>query len=447
MKKLIFLIPALLYSIIALSQGITFENGTWQDVLKKAQQTGKPIFVEFFKTGSDSCEHMTKNVYILESVSKAYNEKFICYRMDAEKAEYAQLAKKLEISILPTFVFFNPDGMPFCISSGATSPRKFIAISDQAMELKYNGETLSSLEKKYEAKKDDLILLRSYIRKRSGMGLSNASLFDKYLQLIPADSCASETVLDLYYLEGKNLRINSLAYENLKKNAKKINESLGNVDYLLFSGVKNSVNDAALTNDEQTLAAAMTAYDLLSDQAKIMQKDELYMMYYDMTKDVDNYMKYAANYCKDYLMKISDAQIDRKNKESLQVVEDLIKAGSLPKSNEALINKTRNEAALAESNRIGNELNRLSMEAFDKTSDKKILKSALKWSERAMEILPDRPQFIDTNAKLLYKLGKTKEALAMEEEATNKTPKEDLFRYRIEETVYKMKNNEKFWKR
>jgi thioredoxin-related protein len=447
MKKILFLIPALLYSIITLSQGITFETGTWEETLKKAQQTGKPVFVEFYKTGSDSCEHMTKNVYSLETVGKAYNEKFISFRMDIDKAEYAKLAKKLEISTLPSFVFFNPDGMPFCISNGATIPRKFIAISDQAMELKYNAETLNSLEKKYEAKKDDPVLLRSYIRKRSSLGLSNASLFDKYLELMPEDNRTSETVLDLYYLEGKNLRINTVAYNNLKKNAAKINESLGNVDYLLFSSVKNTVNDAALTKDEQTLTAAMSANDQLSDSAKIMQKEELYMLYYDMTKDPDNYMKYAAGYCKNYLMKISDAQIDKKNKESLQVVEDLIKAGSLPKANEALINKTRSEAAFAESNRIGNELNRLSMEAFDKTSDNKILKAALKWSKRAMEILPDKPQFIDTYAKLLYKLGKTKEALAMEEEATNKTPKEDLFRYRIEETVYKMKNNEKFWKR
>ena len=445
MRKLLFLIPALLYSILALSQGISFENGTWEETLKKAQQTGKPIFVEFFKTGSDSCDHMTKNVYVLESVGKAYNNKFICFRMDVQKDEYAKLAKKLEISKLPSFVFVNPDGMPLCISNGATSPGRFIAISEQAMELKYNSETLSSLEKKYEAKKDDPVLLRSYIRKRSGIGLSNASLFDKYLQLIPEESRTSETMLDLYYLEGKNLRINTPAYDNLKKNAAKINESLGNVDYMLFCSIKNTVNDAALTKDEQALATAMSAFDQFPEQARVMQKDELYMMYYDMTKDVDNYMKYAASYCKNYLLKISDAQIEKKNKESLQVVEDLIKAGSLPISNEALITRTRNEATLAESNKIGNELNRLSMEAFDKSTDKALLKSSLKWSKRSMEILPDEPRFIDTYAKLLYKLGNVNDALLMEDEAIKKTPKEDLFRYRIEETVYKMKNGEKFW--
>lgn len=447
MKKLIFLIPALLYSILAISQGITFENGTWEETLKKAQQTGKPIFVEFFKTGSDSCEHMSKNVYVLESVGKTYNNMFICFRMDVQKDEYAKLAKKFEISTLPSFVFFNPDGIPFCISKGATSPGRFIAISDQAMEIKYNSETLSSLEKKYEAKKDDPVLLRSYIRKRSGLGLSNVSLFDKYLQLIPEENRTSETMLDLYYLEGKNLRINTLAYDNLKKNAAKINESLGNVDYFLFCGIKNTVNDAALTKDEQAFTTAMSTFDQFPEKARIMQKDELYMMYYDMTKDVDNYMKYAANYCKNYLLKITDAQIEKKNKESLQVVEDLIKAGTLPISNEALIKRTRNDAAFAENNKIGNELNRLSMEAFDKNSDKAFLKSALKWSKRSMEILPDEPRFIDTYAKLLYKQGNVKEALLMEDEAMNKTPKEDVFRYRIEETVYKMKNGEKFWQK
>jgi thioredoxin-related protein len=446
MKKLLLFIPALLFSMSGFSQGISFENGTWKEALEKAQQTGKPIFVEFFKTGSDSCDHMTKYVFSLESVGKAYNDKFICFRMDVEKAEYVEVAKKLEISTLPSYVFFNADGLPFCKSIGATNPKNFIAVSEQAMELKYNSETLSSLEKKYEAKKDDPVLLRSYIRKRSGIGLSNASLFDKYLLLIPEENRTSETVLDLYYLEGKNLRLNSIAYDNLKKNAAKINESLGNVDFLLFCGIKNTVNDAALTKDEQSLATAMSAYDELPKQARSMQKDELYMMYYEMTKDADNYMKFAASYCKNYLMKISDNEIREKNKASLQVVEDLIKSGTLPKSNDALITKTRNEAALSESNRIGNELNRLSLDAFNKTSDKDLLKSALKWSKRSIEILPDKPQFIDTNAKILYKLGKVKDALSKEEEAISKTPKDDIFQNRIEETIYKMKAGEKFWK-
>jgi len=446
MKKLLFIIPAFLFSMFGFSQGIAFENGTWKEVLEKAQQKNKPIFVEFYTTGSDSCKMMSIQIFPLESVGRVYNENYICYQIDAEKGEGAEMAKKYGLTSFPTYIFFNVDGTPFCASAKAMSAANFIGVSDKALQIMYDSKPMDAYEKEYAEKKDDPGFLRHYINKRSSIGLSNAFLFDKYLKLIPEEERTSLTVIRLYKDEGQFLRVNSVAFENLQKNGPKINETLGTVNFLLYTAIKNSISDAAETKDEQLLTTAMLACDQLPMQDLPMQKDELYMMYYERTGEADNYLKYATNYCKDYLMKISDATIEEKNKASVQNIEQMINSGAIPLKDSTFINKMKNQAAHSESNKIGNELDRLSLEAFDKTSDKKILKNALKWSERSMEILPDNTQFMDTYAKLLYKLGKNKDAIAKEEEALEKTPKEDILRNRIEETLFKMKAGEKIWK-
>jgi thioredoxin-related protein len=446
MKKILFIIPAFLLSMYGFSQGINFEHGTWQEILDKANQVNKPIFVEFYSTESDSCKLMDTQVFSNRSVGAVYNENFISYQIDAEKGEGIEMAKKYGLIAFPTYIFFNSEGEPFCASSKLMPAGSLINVSNKALQIMYDSKPLDEYEKEYAEKKDNPGFLKQYINKRSSLGLSNAFLFDPYLKLLPEEERTSLTVVNLYKNEAQYLRINSLAFENLQKNGSKINEILGTVNFLLFDGIKNSINDAAALKDEQTLASAMLAYDQLPQQDLPMLKDELYMMYYEQTGETDKYMEYACNYCSDHLMKISDAAIKEKNEASVQVVEQMIKAGSLPTSDSGLIAKMKDQAANSESNKVSNKLNKLSIDALEKTSDKKVLNKALKWSERSMEIVPGNTQFMDTYAKLLYKLGKDKVAIAKEEEVYNKIPKEDIFRNRVEETLFKMKAGEKIWK-
>jgi thioredoxin-related protein len=446
MKKILFIIPVFLFSMYGFSQGINFEHGFWKEILGKANQVNKPIFVEFYTKESDSCKLMDVQVFSNKSVGAVYNENFVSYQIDVEKGEGIEMAKKYGVRTFPTYIFFNMNGEPFCASSKVMPADNLIDVSNKALQIMYDSKPLDDYEKDYDKKKDNPDFLKQYINKRSSLGLSNAIIFDQYLKLLPEEERTSLTVVNLYKNEGQYLRINSLAFKNLQKNGPKINEILGTVNLLIFNGIKNSINDAAVLKDKQTLASAMAAYDQLSQKDLPMLKDELYMMYYGQTGETTKYMEYACNHCRNYLMKISDAAIKEKNDTSVQVVEQMIKAGSLPTSDSILIAKLKDQAANSESNKVGNKLNNLSIDALEKTSVKKVLKKALKWSKRSMEIVPDNTQFMDTYAKLLYKLGKDKVAIAKEEEVYNKIPKEDIFRNRVEETLFKMKAGEKIWK-
>ena len=109
MKKHSIIISALLISILGFSQGIRFEHGSWKEVLEKARQTNKPIFLNVYKSWSVPCKKMNNEVFPLAEVGNVYNANFICYQLDAEKGEGMEIAKKYNIDMYPSYLFINKD--------------------------------------------------------------------------------------------------------------------------------------------------------------------------------------------------------------------------------------------------------------------------------------------------------------------------------------------------
>jgi len=107
MKKQIITIVTLLFSLLAFSQGIQFEHGTWKEVPQKAQQTDKPIFIDVYTSWCGPCKMMSQNVFPLVEVGKAYNVNFICYQVDAEKGDGIEISKKYGVRAFPTYLFLN----------------------------------------------------------------------------------------------------------------------------------------------------------------------------------------------------------------------------------------------------------------------------------------------------------------------------------------------------
>lgn len=102
--------PAENNTITSADTGILFFNGTWKEAVAEATKLNKPIFVDAYTTWCSPCKAMEKNIFPLAEVGKYYNEHFISYRMDVEKGEGIDFAKKYTITGYPSFLFFNADG-------------------------------------------------------------------------------------------------------------------------------------------------------------------------------------------------------------------------------------------------------------------------------------------------------------------------------------------------
>jgi dipeptidyl aminopeptidase/acylaminoacyl peptidase len=78
---------------------------------------------------------------------------------------------------------------------------------------------------------------------------------------------------------------------------------------------------------------------------------------------------------------------------------------------------------------------------FMHSNDKATLKKALRWEKIVVELYPKDPEYLDTYANLLYKLGRKEEALIWEEKALMLAPSKSEFEANFE----KMKKREPTW--
>lgn len=109
MYKNVLGILILLISFGQLSaQGIDFMEGSWKEVVEKAQKEDKLIYMDAFAVWCGPCKMMAKNIFPDPQVGEKYNELFVNYSVDAEKGEGIDLAKQYKVTAYPTHLYINP---------------------------------------------------------------------------------------------------------------------------------------------------------------------------------------------------------------------------------------------------------------------------------------------------------------------------------------------------
>ena len=88
--------------------GIPFEKGSWNEVIRKAGEQHKLVFVDFYTEWCGPCLNMAENVFTLPDVGQFYRDHFVCVQVDAEHGEGVSLAKKYAIHAYPTYCFIDP---------------------------------------------------------------------------------------------------------------------------------------------------------------------------------------------------------------------------------------------------------------------------------------------------------------------------------------------------
>ena len=447
MKNLSLIVSALLISIAGFSQGIRFENGTWAEVLAKAKQSNKPVFIDVYTSWCAPCKKMSNEVFPLAEVGKVYNANFICYQIDAEKGEGIEIAKKYDVKAYPTYLFVKADGVLFSRSMSSIDADAFIGISKKALMDLNDPKSLTEWEKEYILKRNDTVFLKKYIGKRMELGLSFATQFDNYLQLMPEKNRTSNYVANLYYELEKHLKIYSFAYSNLAKNINKFNVKYAKIiDQELEAGIMNTLGEAAESKDEQLLKNVMTTFDQLPQLPNLKDKEVLYMQYYEKTGEFEKCLQHGIDFCNNTIMKMSPDSIFKKDEMYLQMLEKRFVSGEMSQNEQDQIVALRKFMAHSERDKYSGYLAGIANMVFGSVSDVNTLQNALSWTARSLELKPNTPRIMDLYANLLYKLGRKTEAIAKESEALEIAKKTNADSKAYEETLRKMNSGEKTWK-
>jgi len=108
--KSFFIIALLLISLRATANEIQFTKGSYSEVLAKAKAENKVLMVDFYTDWCKWCVELEKKVYTNAEVADFANKNQINWKIDAEKGEGIELAKKFKVSGYPTIVFVDANG-------------------------------------------------------------------------------------------------------------------------------------------------------------------------------------------------------------------------------------------------------------------------------------------------------------------------------------------------
>ena len=141
---------AVILPLSSFAQGVDFKELTMQEALALAGKEKKMIFIDFYTTWCGPCKMMSSEVISQEQVGTYFNRVFVNMKVDAEKGEGVELAKKYQVRAYPTFVVLRADGTEVYRTSGARPAEEFIDKIRKGIDPKWSPEGLARRYKKGE---------------------------------------------------------------------------------------------------------------------------------------------------------------------------------------------------------------------------------------------------------------------------------------------------------
>lgn len=457
--SLILLVPMFMCA----QEGIKFEQSlTWQQVLQKAKDENKFIFVDCYATWCGPCKYMDKSVYPLENVGNYYNDKLISVKVQMDTSKYdndfikgwyadASLIKsKYNVSAFPTYLFFSPDGRIVHRDVGAMGPDYLIAAASDA--LNSDKQYYTALDR-YRRDKLDLPYLKALARNVNRVEGKDAAqkIANDYIRRLPTDSLFTKDNIQLmteftnsskdkgFIIFRDSSRRISITDETVSAETCKsiVLEIIYKEEIKPYSTVKNGKPDWKL------IKTNLNKYGPLGIEALERYKPGIIFK-----TEIEPALKINSDWHK--ILTLINKQKLGRNAEFVvgSTVVYYINAVSYYKTEKNCKNLIAAADYYADSFPTylnANALNTWAWTLFEHSKEKDELKKALEWSKRSNELEPSDPDYIDTYANILYKLGLVKEAIIWQKKAIQQLEIKGFKKVAIQQNLEKMRKGEKTW--
>ena len=380
--------------------GINFIEGlTWDQILKKAKEENKFIFVDCYATWCKPCKEMDKFVYTNDSLGSIVNSRFISVKiqMDTAKNDNAQVkewyadAKRMRlnynVTAFPTYLFFSAEGKIIHKSLGYKKIARFAELASDA----------SNPDRQYYTRLD--------VFNFGKLQYSSMPYLANYAAII-GDK------------------------ENAQKVAKEYTDN-----YLVHLN-----NDQLFTKDNLTFLNQFTK----------KSSDKGFSIFYNYPQRVNAVMqddKYAESFIDHIILseeigpaitsaiqlKVTELKwrkIERsiKKKYNGAYAKRVILSGKISwfgwKENWKEYSKCKVQFVEEYGKSLEDfDLNNSAWDIFEHSFNRKELNIAVTWIKKVLDRNPDWSIALDTYANLMYKLGFTEEAIAIQSAAVKKDPK------------------------
>jgi len=406
--------------------GVKFDKKlTWKDLAEKAHSERKYIFMDCYTTWCGPCRFMADSIFTKRNVGEFINERYVSaqVQMDSSKNdnEFVKswykdanaILNTYKISAFPTYLFFNPEGKIVHVGVGVKDENDFIKLAADALD---TSKQYYVLLEKYEAGRIEFESLPQLAYTSKELGYKNVALkiaedyMRKYLDQLPdSDFCQKkhlQFIADFYNVFNSGDRIFNLYYRQSMK-----------IDSIMqIEGYAKSFVDYIITKEEIAPVVAASKIDGVTPDWDLLFKR--IQKRYDMKYAECNVLNAKVGWYKD----IKDW------KKYTHYLVQSIEANDVSKLSPGAGNVLY--------------LNNSAWEIFQHSNNIEELKKAIYWVDAASLMTPEpSAALIDTKSNLLYKIGKTHDAIKLQNEAISLEPTYHEFQITLE----KMKRGMPTW--
>ena len=218
-------------------EGIPFEELSFEEALEKTRKENKLLFVDCYTSWCGPCKMMSKQVFSLKFIGDYFKEHFVSLKIDMERGEGPELAKKYGVKAYPTMLILDPEGVVKYKLLGGMGPRSFMDKIQMGME---PGISYTELKKKYENGDRSPVVVSEYLITMNDAG----DLKDKYneprefLNSLQGDdrfSVSAWKIYDVFETDYKSPEFKFLA-ENRKRFISQVDEKVVNkkIEQVIF---------------------------------------------------------------------------------------------------------------------------------------------------------------------------------------------------------------------
>lgn len=246
-KRFSFIIPLLLFiAAMAQAQGIAFEQSlTYSQAVALAKKEGKMLFMDCYTSWCIPCAKMSKEIFPQAICGEYFNPRFVSIKMDMEKGEGKELAKKFQIMSYPTFLFIDANGKEINrMVGGSPDAKTFI---NKVKEVTNPENSLAKMKEVFDKNPYDYKQGMKYVKALLDHNMDATEVMDK-IYSNPYESQRYDKEFMSYYLSSCDIR--SPRFDRLMFDRNKMNEHMGkeNINKMIFDTYRK---DMYLVADER----------------------------------------------------------------------------------------------------------------------------------------------------------------------------------------------------
>lgn len=341
------------------AQGFRFAEGNFENALAQAKQEGKMLLVLTTASFSEASSVMAEEVMAEKSVGDYFNQHFVGWILDADPLEPTFIFRSIRLQSMPEYIFIDGAGEVQYRDSDFKSSEEVLAMGKMALN---PANHASALQAAYNKGNRDPEFMQKYLLTMHHNGKEVGEIALSYLSGIKREALleTGNWRITCAMVEDATSPVCKYVVDNYARFCAKFEKE--SVDQFLLEVYNLSFARAVKTGEVQTLRAAHYLLDkLYADQGGSKISGTVEMNYFAATEDWDNYREVAL-----------------KN----------------------LFPGSGHDAEY---------YNNAATRFYYHIEDQAALESALEWAKMSVEM--DRQAYnCDTEAALLFKLGKLEEA-------------------------------------